>query len=406
MEDYIKDEELQGRLSKSSSSQSGREKFKHFLHTVVLTRDKTPHQEQLFQISQLHETIPIIRIVLLCLAGLILITWPTDYLYFEEDMINIYFIWRLVMLLSITVLLGLMQFSRWVQNNIYNFTFVGVLGAIFFTAYLFGQEKDLSTPWFYIIFILPVLTVFFNSKILWRTIATIIVPIIYAAGFLLFNPQNLDYEYLGLTFNLVLSSIIISILLGHIIFYLNRQSFFQQRQLKQQQEEIQKLADYDQLTGIFNRREFENRAKSEFLRSLRYNCSLSLLMMDLDHFKNINDTHGHFIGDTVLKKLGESIEACSRATDIAGRYGGEEFSMILPETSSQGAIQMAERLRKRLEKIPFENEAGEKFHVTCSIGIAEWNPEIKSYEQLIKKADEALYLAKAAGRNQIKLAES
>ncbi len=404
MKDYLGEE--QEYLNIENPSLAGRKDWKDFFHKVILTRDRTPLQEYYFHLSQQRETIPIIRTALLCLFILILITWPTDYIFFDEIMIEVYFLWRIVMISLIIVVLALLQFFIWARKNAYTITFIGILGGIFFSGYLFGQLRDLTTPWFYFIFLLPIITVFFNTKILWRILATILVPAAYATGFLILNPHNLNYEHLGVTFNFGISAIVISILLGHVIYYQNRQNFFQQHQLKKQQKEIQKLADYDQLTGLYNRREFENRAQEEFMRALRYNNPLSVLMIDFDYFKKINDDYGHSIGDNVLKVFGEIIDSCSRSSDIAGRYGGEEFTMLLPETNSEGAMQMADRLRTKLAEFIFENDRGETFNVTCSIGIAEWTPELKSYEEILKKADDALYQAKLNGRNQVKLAAS
>jgi diguanylate cyclase (GGDEF)-like protein len=128
------------------------------------------------------------------------------------------------------------------------------------------------------------------------------------------------------------------------------------------------------------------------------------LLFDIDHFKQINDTAGHLAGDSVLRQLGALLEDAVRKVDIVARYGGEEFIAILPETSSDGAVTFAERLRERISTQSFDIGAGRIVRLTVSIGIATFpSAGVASTEDLIARADEALYRAKAAGRNQVKV---
>ena len=154
----------------------------------------------------------------------------------------------------------------------------------------------------------------------------------------------------------------------------------------------------DGLTGIYNRRFIEEAVDKEFSRIQRYGGTLSIILFDLDNFKAINDTHGHLVGDEVLRSAARCIGAGVRATDTLGRYGGEEFMALLPATNCEGALILAERLRAQLASFPIIH-GGLTLTVTVSAGVAEWQSGMQRYENLIKAADEALYQAKDRGRN-------
>ncbi|AGW15156.1 sensor domain-containing diguanylate cyclase [Megalodesulfovibrio gigas] len=163
-------------------------------------------------------------------------------------------------------------------------------------------------------------------------------------------------------------------------------------------------AEYDGLTMIHNRRHFDRRLREELTRHERYGHPLSLLLLDMDHFKSINDTFGHQAGDAVLMELGAMLKTTVRATDYPARYGGEEFTVILPQTDAAQAWTLAERLRTRIMGMTF-NHQGERFRITASVGIATHTPGAQATpatpESLLREADEALYAAKGAGRNQV-----
>jgi two-component system, cell cycle response regulator len=165
---------------------------------------------------------------------------------------------------------------------------------------------------------------------------------------------------------------------------------------------LEALATTDPLTRVLNRRALLDRLNTEVDRARRYESSLTLLLLDLDHFKQINDTAGHLAGDTVLRQIGELLEEAIRKVDIVARYGGEEFVVLLPETLSDGAVAFAERLRERIAAQSFDVGAGRAVNLTVSIGIATFpSPLVASTEDLFARADEALYRAKSAGRNQV-----
>lgn len=172
-------------------------------------------------------------------------------------------------------------------------------------------------------------------------------------------------------------------------------------ELKKTQHELERLSQYDDLTGLYNRRHFMSLAHQEFGRSRRYGNPLTTLMLDVDHFKRINDTYGHPVGDQVLKALGRQILDGLRGIDIAGRLGGEEFAVMLPETSIGQAIMVAERLRSQIVSAPVTLADGQCVAYTLSIGIAVLTAEHEGLDHLLQQADQALYAAKERGRNRV-----
>ncbi|MBN1382148.1 MAG: diguanylate cyclase [Deltaproteobacteria bacterium] len=156
----------------------------------------------------------------------------------------------------------------------------------------------------------------------------------------------------------------------------------------------------DGLTGAYNRRFLTMRLAEEFERHRRYSRSLSLLMLDLDYFKKINDAYGHQCGDYILKDVCDTISSILRKVDLLIRYGGEEFCCLLPETDLNAALKLAERIRQSIaEKDFLYND--DKIHITVSIGVHEFRGDIDSSDTLLRKADEGLYKAKKAGRNKV-----
>ncbi len=165
--------------------------------------------------------------------------------------------------------------------------------------------------------------------------------------------------------------------------------------------ELELLACQDGLTGILNRREFDRLFPVELSRAVRYKHNLSLIMLDLDHFKEVNDKHGHLTGDKVLQTFATLVKKTIRDIDRFARYGGEEFVLILPEADREGACVLAERIRKLVEDTNFGEADGEPVHITISAGIANYPEHGTSEKEIINSADKMLYQAKHGGRNRV-----
>jgi diguanylate cyclase (GGDEF)-like protein/PAS domain S-box-containing protein len=173
-----------------------------------------------------------------------------------------------------------------------------------------------------------------------------------------------------------------------------------EKALEVSEKKYMELSITDPLTSLFNLRHFYDSLRTEIERVNRYHFPLSILMLDIDNFKSVNDRYGHYEGDNVLKRMGDIMKRYIRQVDSAYRYGGEEFTLILPETESEEAIQVAERIRQGFKTENFSPKIDEKVHLTVSIGVARYFPK----EELIaflKRVDENLYRAKAQGKDRV-----
>lgn len=166
-------------------------------------------------------------------------------------------------------------------------------------------------------------------------------------------------------------------------------------------QKLKGLAEHDPLTNLYNRYFLFDHGSKEVAKSLRGHFPLSLLMIDIDKFKNVNDLHGHLIGDEVLSELASFIMKSQRSYDIAARYGGEEFVILLPNTTKEQAIIVGEKIRTNVEKQTFTSL---NIKITLSVGVSSLNGETTSLEHLIQAADTALYQSKRKGRNQVSVA--
>ena len=165
---------------------------------------------------------------------------------------------------------------------------------------------------------------------------------------------------------------------------------------------LEALAQTDPLTQLVNRRALTVRLLTEMERVRRYNAPLALLLIDLDHFKLVNDTYGHLAGDDVLFGVATLLQRAVRAVDTVARYGGEEFVIVLPETGKQGALAFAERVREKLASHRFAISGSDEIHITASIGVATYpSAGLESVEDLFRASDSALYRAKGSGRNLV-----
>ncbi|MCX7913448.1 MAG: sensor domain-containing diguanylate cyclase [Thermodesulfovibrionales bacterium] len=207
------------------------------------------------------------------------------------------------------------------------------------------------------------------------------------------GPFLMIFEQHRLTYNELITKMS---QLNDQIVDITRQLEKKNMQLSEALKTIKKIINTDPLTGIMNRRAFAKILKREVSFARRHGLPLSVVMVDIDHFKGINDTYGHDMGDYVLKTFAKTIIGCMRQEDIFARFGGEEFVLILPSTPIESALHTSERLRQRIEK---KKIRGLKARITASFGITTLLPT-DTYETFLKRADDALYCAKRMGRNR------
>lgn len=170
--------------------------------------------------------------------------------------------------------------------------------------------------------------------------------------------------------------------------------------LEGSQAELRNRAIRDGLTGLFNQRELTRRLNREFRRAERYRRDFAFIIIDLDHFKVVNDTYGHLVGDHALRRVAEILQGELRSVDTLGRHGGEEFAAILPETAEAAALATAERLRVSIERAAVNLKSGDSLRLTASVGVAVYPGDANSAKELFEEADDSLYAAKHAGRNR------
>jgi diguanylate cyclase (GGDEF)-like protein len=194
------------------------------------------------------------------------------------------------------------------------------------------------------------------------------------------------------------------VVLGLLLFHWLPHAVRDWKRLEERAHDLQTLAAIDPLTGLYNRRQFENLARTELTRCQRYMRPCSFLVIDIDHFKRVNDTFGHEIGDWVLKMVATTLASARRDADVVARFGGEEFVIMLPETTLVAATTVAERIRSMV----FANALaiGEsKLSLTISVGVGEATASSPSIEAVLRYADRALYEAKQTGRNRVCVAK-
>lgn len=177
-----------------------------------------------------------------------------------------------------------------------------------------------------------------------------------------------------------------------------------EQKLKETNQILEHLSNVDGLTSVLNRRNFEENLSREWMLAIRESTPLSLILIDIDHFKDYNDTYGHLQGDDCLRQVAEVLKsAINQPTDFVARYGGEEFAILLPKTDGNGALLLAEKLRAQIEALQIPHEGSKVSHyVTISAGVAAITPEYGSLaKELISNTDQALYQAKKEGRNRV-----
>lgn len=229
------------------------------------------------------------------------------------------------------------------------------------------------------------------------TLTTIAVILLPATGyFLLFG----GYIFAGMAAGAIIFFISAIRATGYISETLN-QNFLMRRQLEASKKNAERLANIDDLTGLYNRRAFYEIGKVLTNNNQRSNDEISMIIMDIDNFKSINDNYGHAAGDAALKQVGKFLLQRLRKSDIFARIGGEEFAMILPKTSLKQSVKIAEGLRRVIEEVPITTE-NKSFTITASFGVTSGAYDI---ETLARQADKAMYQSKDSGRNAVKCYE-
>lgn len=377
--------------------------FLDFVNTTIFHTDTTTLQKNMFRVHIRDISIQRARSLLYGIAFLVGVFWPMDYVILDRaDGIRVFSIWRTLTILLLGGGISLVDVfdslrSRWFNTYLLS----SLLVYLPISGYLFGSVYGLDFPWFYLVFLIPLFIVMLAFDFTERLFACSFLTGSFLFGYLYAQPEPLGFRYISHVFTLGSSAVVLGVLIGHTIYHLDFVNFFQQRLVGASRQKIQHMAEHDQLTGLYNRRQFDQEIREEFQRCERYDRKFSLLMIDLDHFKNINDTYGHTAGDDVLRAMGELIQNTSRRPDVTGRYGGEEFCIALPETSLDSAVIRAERLQEELSQKTFEDPKGEQFTVTCSIGATEYTGEAEEARDLLNQADEALYEAKEKGRDRV-----
>lgn len=272
-----------------------------------------------------------------------------------------------------------------------------MVGACLFACFtsfaLFSTVSGPATPWVHAAPTVPLATLALLVRPLPRVFVVNGVIAACLLGYYGLSPARLSDPYTLNTLIMVATSAVFCTALGHLLFRLSRRDFHQQR-------ELLRLATVDPLTEVRNRRALLEAGDRELRRARRAGTRLTVLMVDLDHFKGINDRYGHAVGDAVLREAARRLQAELREHDLLGRLGGEEFAVALPETDLEAALRVAERLRRCLAEAPVAVDDA-RVALTASLGAAEVDLHEESLEAALGRADAALYEAKAAGRNRV-----
>lgn len=379
-------------------------RVRQFLREYLIAFYQPAFLYRMFQRRMRPKTIQRIQLLFVSSALLVVLFWPEDLLLDKSpELVRAFAYWRSFTVLAAVVGISGLKFSRLLRDHLYVFSVGLIFVDMVLAGYLFGSVKGLEYPWFdFLVFLIPMFSVVLSIDLIKRFLTCTLLSFSYVGTYLLADPENVQFVYFADFLPLWATVIVLNTLLGHSIFYFDFLTFRNQRTLEYQQQEIERLARHDPLTGLYNRSEFNRRGTDVFERSRRYDEDLTVAMLDLDHFKAVNDIHGHATGDRVLERTGQLIRETTRSADVASRYGGEEFCLLMPRTDLDGAVSLVERLRRSLAEETFETESGETLSATVSVGVAERTEATESLEDLLKEADEQLYRAKDEGRNCVR----
>lgn len=262
--------------------------------------------------------------------------------------------------------------------------------------WLFGEIGGPCTPWIHNAALMPLPSLVMLLPLGRRLALVSAVTLTTFCAYYLPHPEFLGDPYRWNVVAMLVTSAIFSVLFGHALFELSRRNF-------EQRWELERLAAEDALTGLANRRRLLRAAEVELQRARRSGQPLSVLMLDMDRFKRINDQLGHDVGDAVLRDFAAVLARQIRATDLAGRLGGEEFAVLLPATSLSDAGEIAERIRGAVAATPVAGQP--RWRLSVSVGVASLSADEEGFEHLLKRADQALYEAKSTGRDRVCLSQ-
>ncbi len=339
--------------------------------------------------------------VLACLGGVstVLFWWPADRLYAgDPQVLQVIAAWRQAMVLMGTCG-GVAVAMLWrMERN--TFPLQGMLFglATLVSFSLFSTIGGPGTPWIHAAPMVPMATLFLAVSLPTRIFAALGAWTLIGLAYYGPHPEWVSDRYAVNVGILSLSSVVFSVLVGQLLYVLSERNFRQHKALV-------RLATTDALTGCLNRRAFVEQMRAEARRAARYQHALTLVMLDLDHFKAINDTHGHAVGDVVLEQVVARLRPQLRDSDGVGRLGGEEFAVLLPQTSLAAAEAVAERLRGAIAGEPV-TAGSAVIDVTASFGVAcvlcqDCDCQRDAVRKALRDVDRALYAAKSAGRNRV-----
>jgi diguanylate cyclase (GGDEF)-like protein len=377
---------------------------------LIKIKDLTQDEQTQFIYSNLRDNLHRLRLLLLAMFFiesfmLILLLIPGVYPQAWESR-EVYIYLYFVTVIYIILFTGALYFmeKRLKESRITLFRMIIMTGLMILLFFGMGMklisDGTFFQPSIYILMLLAVSVVpFFNS---WEIFSVVLPSQLFLTIYAVISRPNESRELLKLlldTWGFVIIALIISSL-----FYLDRIRYFKQDlQLKKQNDLLKMRSEVDALTSVFNRRKLDSTMEMEWKRSSRTGKPFAFLLIDLDHFKNYNDTYGHTEGDICLRKTAIIMKKnLRRASDEIFRYGGEEFGVILPFTDVKSAQLVAERLRNKVEEAAITHEGTEAGVLTVSIGItAAVGDKDVQYQEMYIEADKALYAAKRAGRNRI-----
>lgn len=340
-------------------------------------------------------SVTLVRILCLVLLAWSLLVAPMDLTFPAAEQSQV-LRWRVLLVLGVALgftITSYFQSRDWITLLFSTLVYY----AAFITAcYLMPLEGGTGNSYSYVIYTAPILLTVLPSSLLKRIgILSGLFAVTMAGATIALGME----PYRLIAFGVIIGGIhILSFAIGYFCFYtLLRRSFFQQRTLRESRQKVKQLAETDPLTGLYRRSEF-NEQLSDLMETVQKGESrepLSVLMADLDRFKKINDTYGHDAGDRVLENFAVMLEVLvtnkTRSSDVAGRYGGEEFIVALPETRAENACEVARRLKDEVEQTEFIE--GDGVNLTVSIGVSEFQSS-DDIDSLTKRADQALYAAK------------